>query len=135
VDSSQGSNAVSASKAVHCIFVADDNHLIRKLLGRQLETKGFKFRGFECGSELLEQAQAQPQAVQAIILDQTMPRLSGIEVAERLKQGGYEIPIILMSGDPYPIAERAQAIGVPILAKPFTFDTLHELLSSALRLS
>ena len=37
-----------------------------------------------------------------------------------------------MSGDPYPIAERARAIDVPILAKPFTFDALHELLRSTL---
>lgn len=89
-------------------------------MGRQLEAEGF-----ESGTSLLEQVQAQPNLADAIILDQTMPELSGIEVAILLAERGCRAPIILMSGDPYPIAEQASALGVPILAKPFTFDALH----------
>jgi two-component system response regulator FixJ len=63
-----------------------------------------------------------------LIADHYMPRMTGLDLAERLRDDGVDIPILLITGSPSPaIVSRAAQLGVVrVLEKP---PEEHDLLS------
>jgi CheY-like chemotaxis protein len=73
------------------------------------------------GQEALATFQAAPQNFAVLITDDTMPGLSGIELATACRQIRVDLPIILCTGE-HPTVYAAQAASQRIdavLAKPF----------------
>lgn len=79
------------------ILVADDNEANRELLRRRLERDGHQVVTVENGARAL--AVACTQAFDLILLDIMMPKMSGYEVCERLKQNpaSKNIPILMVT--------------------------------------
>lgn len=78
------------------VFVVDDNLDVRSSLTDFLQVAGLKARGFESGSEFL--SFYKPAMPGCLILDIHMPGMSGIELQENLCAGGFNLPIIIVSG-------------------------------------
>ncbi|MCO5165523.1 MAG: PAS domain-containing protein [Planctomycetes bacterium] len=100
------------------VLLADDEPAIRRAVRRLLEGFGFEVLVARDGEEALavfERARAQ---VRAVVLDLTMPRLSGREVLQRLRALDPDVPVVITTG--YGTEGLAEEPGVAaVLSKPY----------------
>lgn len=81
----------------HVILFADNERSIRQFVKQELEAEGYGVVLTEDGTELLELLDR--FVVDAVILDEHMPRCSGLEAAKSVKQRHADLPIILFTAD------------------------------------
>ncbi|GII03315.1 response regulator transcription factor [Planobispora takensis] len=108
----------------HRILVVDDDASILRSLRRGLLLEGFGVETAGSGERALELAGG--AAPDAIVLDVSMPGLSGIEVCTRLRAGGAEVPVLMLSAMDE-VADRVAGLAAgadDYVVKPFD---LHEL--------
>jgi len=112
---------VSTSKTPP-VAVVEDDAALRKALGRLLNAAGFEPALFESAEAYLD---ASPAPL-CIIVDVSLPGLSGLELQERLRAAGTAPPIIVITAHHDPaIRERAQRNGCAgFFLKPVDGDTL-----------
>jgi len=77
------------------VYVVDDDASVRKAIGRLMRTSGFEVREFVSPEEFLA-APTEPSPV-CVLLDITMPGLTGLEVQEQLNARGSRWPVIAVS--------------------------------------
>mgnify|MGYP004656417193 FL=1 len=78
------------------IYYAEDDSSIRELVLYTLKTTGFEARGFENGEKLFEALSA-GDIPQLLLLDIMLPGEDGIEIMKRLRRGGYDFPVIMVT--------------------------------------
>ncbi|MBC7533805.1 MAG: response regulator [Oligoflexus sp.] len=78
------------------ILIAEDSTDIRVLLHRVLEKQGASVTGAFDGADAVSQAVRID--FDLILMDLQMPNLSGSEAAIKIRAGGFEGPIIAMTG-------------------------------------
>ena len=106
------------------ILIADDEEFIVDLLATLLEDEHYRVLRAYDGEQALQAAQREHP--QLIITDIMMPRMSGTELASRLRtQEQTDVPIILMSAVRSPIA-IPNTIYLP---KPFDIEHVLELVT------
>ncbi|GAA1502358.1 response regulator [Nocardioides humi] len=112
------------------VLVVDDDFMVARIHGRFVErTDGFEVAGTaRTGAEALELAAAlQPDLV---LLDVHLPDLSGLEVLERLRGGGRDVAVVMVTAERGAAAVRAALHGgaMQYLVKPFEYDDLADRL-------
>jgi two-component system cell cycle sensor histidine kinase/response regulator CckA len=114
------------------VLVVDDESMVRSLLRRLLERRGFTVEEACDGRSALALLERTP--VDLIVLDMTMPDLDGAEVVRRVRESGSKVPILLSSGYMEAKAEKAleQSMIQGFLSKPFSPTTLMEAVNRAL---
>jgi len=120
------------------VFLAEDDHELRRLLDDVLRRAGFAVRAVADGAELLELiAASDAPTPDAFVMDVRMPRRSGVDVLRALRARAHRQPVILMSGFAEPeLKEEAARRGAAIvLDKPFEPDDLVALVDVLLRLA
>ncbi len=80
------------------ILVIDDEPLITQYLTDLLSSEGYKVISFNESIQGLDYFKAHNNHIDMIITDQTMPELTGLELAKNIQTSGYKIPIILCTG-------------------------------------
>jgi len=80
------------------ILVIDDEEIVRNITKSLLSNAGFKVITARDGLEGLDLIKKHADEVNAVLLDLTMPRMSGEEVFHELRRIRPDIPIILISG-------------------------------------
>jgi two-component system, NtrC family, sensor kinase len=116
------------------VLVIDDSQEIRDFLSEYiLKPKGFEVITASNGLMGLEMAIAKEPNL--MIVDQQMPRLTGLEVLEKLKERGIEIPAILATAHgSEETAVAAFRLGIrDYVIKPFDADEISESVDKALR--
>ena len=78
------------------IYYAEDDSSIRELVLYTLKTTGFEAKGFENGEKLFEALSA-GDIPQLLLLDIMLPGEDGIEIMKRLRRGGYDFPVIMVT--------------------------------------
>jgi signal transduction histidine kinase/CheY-like chemotaxis protein len=108
------------------VLVVDDESDVRQLAREMLESLGFQVVTASHGREALEVFPARAEEIAIVLLDVTMPELSGEETALRLAKIRPETPIVLMSGYRQTYAASRLRDGIPagFLHKPFDRDAL-----------
>ena len=108
------------------ILVVDDEPLLVRINQRLLEDYGYTVTGTTDSREALEKVRAEPQQFDLIITDQTMPGLTGFELAMAILEIAPLMPIILCTGhSEITSAENALAMGIKkYLRKPLKGDEL-----------
>ena len=76
------------------VLVVDDDHEIRKLLGRYLTSQGFRVSNAASGREM-EEALA-TNRIDLVVLDLMLPDASGLDLCRALR-GRSRVPIILLT--------------------------------------
>jgi two-component system phosphate regulon response regulator PhoB len=79
------------------ILFADDQRRLREYCKQELEAEGFRVVLAEDGEEALDVLGT--LAVDLVILDEHMPRCSGLEAAKRIKERYPSLAIILFTAD------------------------------------
>jgi two-component system cell cycle sensor histidine kinase/response regulator CckA len=115
------------------VLVVEDENAVRKLLVSMLREQGFSVREAVDGEEALEVMEALDGDVAAVLSDVQMPRMSGFELATRLRERWPHTRLLLMSGYPDGAGAAALEGNVKILAKPFNSGELVERVQDLLR--
>lgn len=114
------------------VAVVDDDATVAEFMGELLEGWGLA-PGIFCDAEQASQLLcADPYAWDFVILDQSMPRLSGLQLARRLLASRADLPIVLYTGFSDSLLEsEVQQQGVKaLLTKPLNQQRLHQLLQA-----
>ncbi len=80
------------------ILIIDDEPIVRNLAKQALEYHGYTVFLAENGERGLELFRRNPQSVDCVLLDATMPGLSGEETLIEMKAVRPDVPVILSSG-------------------------------------
>jgi two-component system response regulator FixJ len=107
-----------SSTTTPVVYVVDDDTDVLRSLRFLLETDGFDVRTFRSGAALLNGIVT--GEVDCFVIDYKMSAMSGIDLANRLRNRDIDAPIILMTGYPDEhILDKAAAAGIHhVLLKP-----------------
>ncbi|MBI5592341.1 MAG: PAS domain S-box protein [Deltaproteobacteria bacterium] len=96
-----------------------------------LHSLGYRVVATHSSTEALEIFRRDPNGFHLVITDQTMPRMTGLELAREIRGVRPEIPIILCSGySPQITPANLQSIGIrAFLRKPFSSLRLAQLVN------
>ncbi len=88
------------------ILLVDDEKSIVQMGQQMLEYLGYRVEIRNSPIEALECVHSHPEQFDLVITDQTMPHMTGIELAQKLRQIESNIPIILCTGRSEHIKEQ-----------------------------
>ncbi len=116
------------------VFVVDDDEAVCRSLSVLIEDIGLDVRTFTSAREFL--AEYDPKQPGCLVLDVRMSGMSGLELQSRLKELGYEIPIIIITGHAdVPMAVEAMKTGaLDFIEKPFRDQLLLDNIQKAIEL-
>ena len=111
------------------VAIVDDDYAVRDSLHFLLEVMKHPVETFASAAEFLK---ADRRHLACVILDHHMPRMTGLELAERLWADDAAIPILLITGSSTPsIVARAAEVGIDrVLEKPPSDEDLLDFISA-----
>ncbi|HSF47064.1 MAG TPA: response regulator, partial [Burkholderiales bacterium] len=116
------------------VMLVDDEPALVALGEEMLAELGYEPVGFLGSVTALQAFQTDPQRFDAVLTDETMPAMTGTELAREIRKLRPDIPILLMSGYRGRIlADRAGAAGIgEVLGKPLQSRDIAASLARAL---
>jgi FixJ family two-component response regulator len=110
---------VARSEPNSTVFVVDDDASVRKALARLMASAGYAVKTFASAREFLDRGDHQ-DAPGCVVLDVSMPGLSGLDLQQELMAFSPPLPIIFITGHgDIPTSVRAMKGGaVDFLTKP-----------------
>jgi PAS domain S-box-containing protein len=124
----QPPETATARTGKETILLVDDEEMIRSLAQQILEIHGYSVVTAADGQEAIDLYMREPARFDLVILDLTMPYLSGTEVLARIRDLNPGASVILSSGYPSVETSRANAF----LPKPYRADTLARVVRDVL---
>jgi len=116
----------------HVLYVEDEAPLA-ELGRRRLERAGYRVSMFTSSIQALERIRTSPEAVDLLVTDNTMPRLSGLELAEEVTRIRPALPVLMVSGLAKMRPEDVPDFITRVLAKPHSGDELIEVVEELLQ--
>ncbi|MEW6221324.1 MAG: response regulator [Thermodesulfobacteriota bacterium] len=116
----------AVTKLAGRVLLVDDVEMNVSLCCQILERLGCSAVGFTSSVEALAQFRAAPEAFDLVITDQTMPELTGEQLARHLLTLRPDLPVIMVTGHSNLVdQEKAKAAGIrEFLMKPLAVDAL-----------
>ena len=115
------------------LFVDDEKNLVDFAV-KMLDRLGYNVTSAAGSKAALEIFLREPDSFDIIITDQTMPLMTGVELAEKIMNIRSDIPVIICTGFSESIdAEKASSMGIrELLMKPFTIKDIAKAVRKAL---
>jgi DNA-binding response OmpR family regulator len=114
------------------VLLADDDLSLRRLIATTLGTTDFELLQATDGEEALEIARTRTTPIHLLLADVVMPRLSGREVADRLRIVRPETRVLFTSGYTDDAVLRHHVSRAQVLEKPFDAETMLRRVREAL---
>jgi PAS domain S-box-containing protein len=113
------------------VLIVDDDESVTRLMTNYLERKGIDSHAINNSENAWDVFAQNSAAFDIVITDQTMPNLSGLELARRIRDKRRDIPVVLCSGNNEMVDEQAAAeLGVSrFLDKPVRLENLSSMIS------
>jgi two-component system, cell cycle sensor histidine kinase and response regulator CckA len=113
------------------VLVVDDEAAVREVVRKMLERAGYEVRVAGGGVEAIECYQNHVGEIDLILMDLSMPGMSGVDAFDALRQMGCEVPVVLSSGySREGIRPQYEGRGFAgFIEKPFTRKDLMRLLA------
>ena len=113
------------------VHIVDDEEVVRNSLAFLLSGAGFAVRVHESATEFL--AIAPHISNGCLITDLRMPDMSGVELLRRLRESGFMLPAIVITGhgDVQMAVEAMKNGAIDFIEKPFSDEVLIESISGA----
>ncbi len=129
------SGSSNMSHAVPIVFVVDDDVSVRESLELLIRCEGWHPETFGSAQEFL--ARPRVLAPSCMILDVSLPDLSGLDLQKRIAVDRIEMPIIFITGHgDVPMTVQAMKAGaVEFLTKPYSDEVLLNAIRDALERS
>lgn len=132
-------NTVSSTRVrtdvLPVVHVVDDDVSIRESLAGLINSAGWQAESFSCAADYL--ACSCPAGPACLLLDVSLPDLSGLELLQRLAAQGSGLPVVMMSGHgDVPTTVRAMKAGAfDFVTKPVDETTLLAAIEQAIERS
>jgi PAS domain S-box-containing protein len=124
--------ALGAVSPPRSILLVDDEPAVRSVTGRMLAELGHRVLTADSGRRGVELLEQQPDAIDLVVLDLTMPEQSGEQALAQLRAVRSDIPVVITSGfqaeDASLLLQMPNVVG--FLEKPHTMTGLEMLLAS-----
>jgi CheY-like chemotaxis protein len=132
VEASPRAEPASVGISLRCLVV-DDEEEVGTVLGDVLKTGGHKVVVLNDGGEAIDRFRAEP--FDLVFTDLAMPRVSGWQVAQAVKEIAPTVPVILVTGFGVELsAEERHAQGVDlVLVKPLRISEVLDVVARAAR--
>jgi len=112
--------SVVNSTANKTILVADDDENVRSTTAQILRSLGYNTICAINGQDALEKFSDHEGQVDLLITDMVMPVMDGAELALKLREHNWQLPVIMMTGyDPSNSDELLSSQGMVVISKPF----------------
>jgi len=116
------------------ILIAEDERALRRLCSTVLGQAGFRTLEATDGQQALDLYTVHSRSIVMLVTDVVMPRMGGIELAERIRKANVSLPILFVTG----YVEQSDAlhdstVAAPLLLKPFSPEALLRAVQSALQ--
>jgi FixJ family two-component response regulator len=117
------------------VFIVDDDVSVRESLELLIIQEGLQPEAFGTADEFLKRPA--PAVPSCLILDVSLPGISGLELQSRISKDRVDMPIIFITGHgDIPMSVRAMKAGaVEFLTKPFTNEALVTAVTQSLEYS
>ncbi len=109
------------------VMIVDDDPDIAEMVQMLMEHFGYKADVYKTGWAVLKAFEQQPDKYDLLISDLTMPKMTGLDLAERLHQERPEFPVVIMTGFGNSLGEAEMehygikaVVGKPIMVKELT---------------
>jgi FixJ family two-component response regulator len=114
------------------VFVVDDDPLIRASIQGLLKSESLQSESFETAEQFL--IRGPWDGPSCLILDVSLPGMSGLDFQAQLQNAGLQIPIIFLTGHgDIPMTVKAMKLGATeFLTKPFNDQELLDAVKQAL---
>ncbi len=110
------------------LLVVDDQEVLRRLVGQELEAAGFRVLLADDGSTAWSILQTGTQPIDLIVTDLVMPVMGGVELAARVATLPSPPPVIFISA----YGRGVISMDRPFLTKPFDPNQLTALVQQLL---
>lgn len=120
-----------ASKAT--ILLVEDEDTVRKVIERLLRKLGYRVLAASDAEEAIEIFRERDDELDLVLTDVVMPGLTGVEMAEVLKEERPDMKFLFTSGyTSKELGGSPEAPPKPFLPKPFSMDELSQRVEEAL---
>ena len=124
---------VKLPKGTERILFVDDEKVAADIIKSLLESLGYNVTARTSSIEALEAFKNDPDGFDLVITDQTMPNMTGKDLANELMSIRTDIPIILCTGFSEQIDEiKAKEMGISFLMKPIVLSQIANMIREAL---
>lgn len=117
------------------IFIVEDDPAVREALERALGFEGYEIETARDGAVAL--SMLRNHSYDLIVLDVMMPHLDGLETCRRIRAGGDDVPILMLTARTA-VDDRVEGLDAgadDYVAKPFALDELLARIRALLRRS
>jgi len=123
---------VVAPLSARSILLIDDEPAVRVVTGRLLNELGHRVLTADSGQRGLELFSEQPDAIDLVVLDLTMPEAPGEQILDELRHVRRDVPVVITSG--FQAQDASKLLQVPnvigFLDKPHTLGNLEAVLAA-----
>jgi CheY-like chemotaxis protein len=114
------------------ILVVDDDDGVRGLIRRVLTSNGYDVREARDGAAGLRLFEQHGATISLVVMDVTMPGMSGFEAVQQLRKAGSQVPVLMSSGYEVDRAALASLDVGGVLAKPYDVPALLKAVAEAI---
>lgn len=117
------------------ILIVDDEPAVMSMLTEMMKSEGYEVTGVTDSSEALALFTNTPERFDLVVTDQTMPGITGVEMAQAMLIQRSDVPIILCSGYSEQIDKNgAEKLGIcEFLSKPLDMNRFMALIEKNLK--
>jgi len=121
---------IPSNQIQKCALIVDDEPMIRSMVQRMFDKLGYRIMTADNGVEAFIKFMKHKDEIDLIFTDQTMPELTGMELAHRVFEVAPNFPIILATGNCMAITDQdlEQTPVQWLINKPVQVRLLKELL-------
>ncbi|MCC5815370.1 MAG: response regulator [Leptospira sp.] len=128
IEKNSSEKVIETSKAIGFtgeVLLVDDDEFTKESIQDLLEIKSIPFRTFDEATQGIEYFKENSSEISLIITDYKMPKMTGVEFVEKIRNLNKEVPIILYTGNTLPISDKfLQDNQVTLLEKPLDVNFL-----------
>ena len=116
------------------VLLIDDENTVVTMASEMLTALGYEVTSYSSGFAALDAFSRDPDSFDVVVTDQTMPEITGYDLAGRMLEIRPAIPIVIMTGFSSNVTvEMSDRLGIKeFLMKPFTRRVLDGAIRSSL---
>lgn len=134
-DETEVSDVEPSSAGARRLLLLDDEEVVRRATERMLRRAGWEVVAFGDPREAAQYAEAKGDKLACILTDLSMPHMTGLEFAARVREAHPELPIVLTTGFLESGAQRetARTVITRVLTKPYGAAQLLDVVADVAR--
>ncbi len=116
------------------VALIEDQESVKVMTQRLIERIGYQCEAFTSAQEGLEFVRGNRERLSVLVTDLAMPEKNGLAVMRDLREQGFTVPIILMTGNPSDVSDGdlgPEGVSI-LLMKPFGLEELSACLAQVL---